>query len=448
MFKKVLVANRGEIALRIIRACREMGIATVAIYSECDANALHVKFADEAVCVGPPSALKSYLNIPNVLSAADITGADAVHPGYGFLAENQQFARLTADHGMTFIGPSPETLATFGDKLTAKAAARKADLPLIPGSTGEVPDLETAIKVANEVGYPIMLKAAAGGGGKGMRVVEDDEGLKAVFAITAAESQAAFASSALFIERFLKAPRHIEVQVAGDGRGGARHFGERDCSLQRRNQKLVEEAPALGLTDEVRAGLRKAALGIVASTSYRTVGTVEFLVEGDEFFFLEVNPRIQVEHPVTEEVTGVDLVQLQIRLAAGEEFDFDQSEVSIKGHAIEVRINAEHPRTFAPSPGRITGFHLPGGPGVRIDCAVHDHAIVQPYYDSLIGKLIVYANSREEAIARMRRALAESVVEGVETSIPLHRELISAPFFANLSFHTRFLEKWISERYG
>ena len=448
MFKKILVANRGEIALRVIRACKEMGISTVAIYSECDASSPHVKFADEAVCVGPPDATRSYLNIPHVLSAADITGADAIHPGYGFLAENRQFARVTGDHDITFIGPAPETLATFGDKLTAKDAAREAGLPLVPGSKGEVKDVEEAIRVANEVGYPVMLKAAAGGGGKGMRVVENDDELRRVFEITATESLAAFSSGALFIERFLRGPRHIEVQVAGDGRGNARHFGERDCSLQRRNQKLVEEAPALGLSDKVRAGLREAATGIVRSTNYNTVGTVEFLVEGDEFFFLEVNPRIQVEHPVTEEVTGVDLVKLQIRLAAGEGFDFEQEDVKLTGHAIECRINAEHPWKFTPSPGRITGFNMPGGPGVRIDCAVHEQAIVQPFYDSLIGKLIVHANSREEAIIRMQSALSETIVEGVETSIPLHRELMSADFFANLDFHTRYLERWISERLG
>jgi acetyl-CoA carboxylase, biotin carboxylase subunit len=447
VFKKILVANRGEIALRVIRACREMGIASVAVYSECDANSLHVQFADEAVCIGPPEALKSYLHIPNVLTAADVTGADAIHPGYGFLAENADFARKTAAHGITFIGPTPETLVQFGDKLSAKAAARAANLPLVPGSTGEVGDEDEASKVAAEIGYPVMLKAASGGGGKGMRVARDEVELRRLFAITAAEAVASFGNGALFLERFLEKPRHIEIQVAGDGKGKAIHFAERDCSIQRRHQKLVEEAPAVGLSDALRAAIRDAATRLVADTNYISVGTVEFLVEGEEFFFLEVNPRIQVEHPVTEAVTNVDLVQLQIVLAAGEGLPFEQEDIQVQGHAIELRINAEHPRTFLPSPGRITGFHLAGGPGIRVDSAVHEQAMVQPYYDSLVAKLIVRAKDRPSAIRRAQRALQECIVEGIHTSLPLHRDLLASDEFRDLAFHTRFLEGWLKARY-
>jgi len=446
VFKKILVANRGEIALRVVRACRELGIPSVAVYSECDRNSLHVQFADEAVCIGPAEASKSYLHIANVLTAADVTGADAIHPGYGFLAENADFARKTAAHGIVFIGPSPETLVQFGDKLSAKAAARAANLPLVPGSAGEVGDEDEAARIAEEIGYPVMLKAAAGGGGKGMRVARDEAELRRLFAITSTEAVAAFGNGALFLERFLERPRHIEIQVAGDGKGGALHFAERDCSIQRRHQKLVEEAPAVGLSDKLRAAIRSAATRLVADTNYISVGTVEFLVEGEEFFFLEVNPRIQVEHPVTEAVTNVDLVQLQIALAAGEGLPFAQEDVHVEGHAIELRINAEHPRTFLPSPGRITGFHLAGGPGVRIDSAVHEQAMVQPYYDSLVAKLIVHAQDRPSAIRRAQRALAECVVEGIHTCLPLHRDLLASDEFRDLAFHTRFLETWLEGR--
>ncbi|MEC7240535.1 MAG: acetyl-CoA carboxylase biotin carboxylase subunit [Myxococcota bacterium] len=446
MFKKILVANRGEIALRVIRACREMGIASVAVYSECDRNSLHVQFADEAVCIGPADATKSYLHIPNVLTAADITGADAVHPGYGFLAENDDFARKVVAHGMTFIGPRPETLVQFGDKLSAKAAARAAGLPLVPGSAGEVQTEDEAAEIAAQIGYPVMLKAAAGGGGKGMRVAKNEEEVRRFFALTSAEAVASFGNGSLFLERFLGRPRHIEIQVAGDGKGNALHFAERDCSIQRRHQKLVEEAPAVGLPEKLRQDIRQAATNLVADTNYLSVGTVEFLVEGDEFFFLEVNPRIQVEHPVTEAVTNVDLVQLQIDLAAGKGLPFAQDELHVEGHAIELRINAEHPRTFMPSPGRITGFHLPGGPGVRIDSAVHEQAMVQPYYDSLVAKLIVRAQDRPSAIRRAQRALSECVVEGIHTCLPLHRDLLASDEFKNLEFHTRFLEGWLEAR--
>ena len=445
-FRKILIANRGEIALRVIRTCRELGISTVAVYSQCDERSLHVRFADEAVCIGPPQARQSYLNIPSVLSAADITGADAIHPGYGFLAENGSFARAVGEMGLTFIGPTPDTLRLFGDKLSAKAAARAAGLPLVPGSDGPVRSVDEAQKIAAEVGYPIILKAAAGGGGKGMRVVESEAELRRAFDLAGVEAEAAFGSSEVFIERFLRTPRHVEIQVAGDKHGHAIHVGERDCSMQRRHQKLVEEAPAPNLSESLRDRIRSAAVELVRSTNYHTVGTCEFLVEGDEFFFLEVNPRIQVEHPVTEQVSGLDLVALQIRLAAGEQMPVTQDQVALRGHAIEVRINAEHPTKFTPSPGRITGYHLPGGPGLRIDSALHENAMVQPYYDSLVAKLIVWAPTRAQAIERMLGALRECVVEGIQTTLPLHRELIDSEAFREVRFSTRYIDGWLSQR--
>jgi acetyl-CoA carboxylase biotin carboxylase subunit len=448
VFQKVLIANRGEIALRVIRACRALGVRTVAVYSEADRSALHVRFADEAVCIGPPMAKASYLHIPNVITAAEITGADAVHPGYGFLAENTQFARAVAAHGMTFIGPSPAHLQTFGDKLSAKAAARAAGVPLLPGSGGAVADVDEAVTVAKEVGFPVLLKAAFGGGGKGMRVAWDEAALRRSFEVTAAEAEAAFGNGAVFVERFLPTPRHVEIQVAGDRFGNAIHLGERDCSLQRRHQKLIEEAPAPNLPDKLRFAIRDAAVRLTAHTGYCTVGTCEFLVQGDEFFFLEVNPRIQVEHPVTEQVTGVDLVQLQIRLAAGERMPLRQDQIQLRGHSIEVRVNAEDPWTFLPSPGRITGYHAPGGPGVRIDAAVHEGAMVQPYYDSLVAKLIVTADTREAAIQRALQAMDEFVVEGIRTTLPLQRRLIADPAFAAVAFHTKSVDTWLESRDG
>jgi acetyl-CoA carboxylase biotin carboxylase subunit len=445
VFEKILVANRGEIALRVIRAAKEMGIRTVAVYSEADVNALHVRFADEAVCIGPPQANVSYLSIPNVISAAEITGVDAIHPGYGFLAENIAFAKAVRGHGMTFIGPDPEHLGTFGDKLSAKAAAKDAGVPLIPGSQGSIADVEEAVKIAQEIGYPIMLKAAFGGGGKGMRVVEDSDNLRRVFDLTSVEALASFGNGAVFLERFLPTPRHIEVQVAGDAFGNVLHFGDRDCSMQRRHQKIIEEAPAFGLSPELALAIRTAAAQLVAHTGYQTVGTVEFLVQDDEFFFLEVNPRIQVEHPVTEMVTGVDLVQLQIRLAAGEKMPMTQEEVKIEGHSIEVRINAEDPWTFLPSPGTITGYHAPGGPGIRIDSAVHEQAMVQPYYDSLVAKLIATAHDRPTAIKKMLWAVDQFVVEGIRTTLPLQRKLLAGAAFGESKFHTRYVDAWLKE---
>jgi acetyl-CoA carboxylase biotin carboxylase subunit len=448
VFGKILIANRGEIALRVIRACREMGIRTVAVYSTADANALHVRFADEAVCIGPPQATLSYLHQPSVLTAAEVTGADAVHPGYGFLAENAQFAHAVLAMGKVFIGPSVEHLNMFGDKLSAKAAAKAAGLPLLSGSEGAIEDLEEAVRAAAASGYPVMLKAAAGGGGKGMRIIEDEATLRRVFAITQTESMAAFGSSEVFLERYLRTPRHVEVQVAGDVHGGGVYIGTRDCSMQRRHQKIIEEAPAPGLSDSLNQRIQEAAARLVRSVGYQTVATVEFLVEGEDFFFLEVNPRIQVEHPVTEAVTGVDLIAEQIRLAAGLPLSIDQARVRPRGHAIEVRVNAEHPHTFLPSPGTVTGYHEPGGLGVRVDSAIHEHAVVQPYYDSLTAKLIVHGRDREHARIRMLGAIDEFIVEGIHTTLPLQRELLETDAFINVDFWTRFVDEYVMKFKG
>jgi acetyl-CoA carboxylase, biotin carboxylase subunit len=447
-FGKVLIANRGEIALRVIRACKELGIRTVAVYSTADRNALHVRFADEAVCIGPPQATLSYLNQPAVLTALSITGADAVHPGYGFLAENAKFAQAVRAMGRAFIGPSVEHLQQFGDKLDAKAAARTAGLPLLSGSSGAIDTLPAALDVADETGYPVILKAAGGGGGKGMRVVEDRPTLERVFDIAQAESAAAFGSKDVFIERYLRRPRHVEVQVAGDGQGGAIHLGTRDCSMQRRHQKIIEEAPAPNLSDALRERIQEAAATLVRTVGYQTVATAEFLVEDDGFFFLEVNPRIQVEHPVTEEITGVDLIQLQVRLAAGERMPLRQEDVVQQGHAIEVRVNAEHPRTFLPSPGLVTGYHEPGGPGVRVDSAIHEQAMVQPFYDSLAAKLIVRGRDREHARTRIGWAIDEFVVEGIHTTLPLQKALLESPEFQQVRFYTRFVDDWVQRNVG
>jgi acetyl-CoA carboxylase biotin carboxylase subunit len=445
-FEKILIANRGEIALRVIRACREMGIQTVAVYSKADENALHVRFADEAVCIGPAPATQSYLYVPNILSAAHVTGADAIHPGYGFLAEKAKFASAVQAMGKTFIGPSVEHLKSFGDKLEAKEAARNAGLPLLSGSVGAIETVDDAVLVAEQTGYPVILKAAGGGGGKGRRIVEDEATLRRVFTIAQNESQAAFGSSEVFIERYLRKPRHVEVQVAADGRGGAIHLGTRDCSLQRRHQKIIEEAPAPFLSDKLRHDIQEAAAELMRSVSYQTVATCEFLVEGEAFFFLEVNPRIQVEHPVTEEVTGVDLIREQIQLAAGWGLSLAQSDVKFRGHAVEVRVNAEDPFTFLPSPGRVTGYHEPGGPGVRLDTAIHEQATVQPYYDSLTGKLITRAATRELARARMVRCIDEYIIEGIRTTLPVQRELLQTEEFAQATYWTRFVDEWVANR--
>lgn len=448
MFRKLLIANRGEIALRVIRTARELGIRTVAVYSEADRASLHVRFADEAVCIGPPPANKSYLDQTRVLAAAEITDADAIHPGYGFLAENATFAAAVRASGRTFVGPDPEHLRTFGDKVLAKRAARAAGMPLVGGSDGEVATVEEALAAAEKVGFPIILKAAGGGGGKGMRVVERPEELAQALDLCRAEAGKAFGASAVFVEKYLRAPRHVEVQVAGDGRGGALWLGTRDCSLQRRHQKIVEEAPAPGLSAALTQRIQEGAAALIASVGYCTLATVECLVEGEEFYFLEVNPRIQVEHPVTEETTGIDLVALQLRLAAGEGFGFGQEDVRTEGHAIEVRVNAEHPWTFAPSPGRIQGYHEPGGPGVRIDSAAHEHATIPPYYDSLVAKLIVKGKDREHALRRLAWAMDEFVVEGIQTTLPMQRELMQSVEVKEVRYYTRFVDAWLARRNG
>jgi len=439
-FGKILVANRSEIALRVIRACRELGIRTVAIYSQADANSLHVRFADEAVCIGPAQALKSYLHQPAVLAALEITGADAVHPGYGFLAENAEFAAAVRAMGRAFVGPSVEHLKMFGDKLSAKEAARRAEVPMLEGSGGALESVEQALAAAEVSGFPVILKSAAGGGGKGMRVVESAAALPGAFQLAQAESLAAFGSREVFLERYLRRPRHVEVQVAGDGTGKAIHLGTRDCTMQRRHQKLIEEAPAPNLSDETRERITTSAANLMEAVGYQTVATVEFLVEDDDFYFLEVNPRIQVEHPVTEEVTGVNLVALQIRLASGEELPYTQEEIGISGHAIEIRVNAENPDNFLPSPGLVTGYHEPGGLGVRVDSAVHEQAVVQPYYDSLAAKLIVKAEDRERAVQRTLWAIDEFVVEGIHTTLPLQRRLLLSEEFTNVTHWTRFID--------
>ena len=444
-FEKILIANRGEIALRVIRTCRALGIPTVAVYSKPDENALHVSFADEAICIGPAIATQSYLNQPAVLTAIEVTGADAVHPGYGFLSENAQFASAVRKMGRTFIGPEVEHLQMFGDKLSAKAAARGAGLPLLSGSEGAVQSLEEAHAIATESGYPVMLKAAAGGGGKGMRVVETAEDLERFFALAQAESLAAFGSGDVFIERYLRRPRHIEVQVAGDGSGGGIHIGTRDCSLQRRHQKIIEEAPAPHLSDALRSRICGAAAELIRNVSYRSLATVEFLVEDEGFFFLEVNPRIQVEHPVTEEVSGLDLVELQIRVAAGEGLPVKQEDVCIEGHAMEVRVNAEDPTNFLPSPGLVTGYHQPGGPGIRVDSAIHEQAMVQPHYDSLTAKLIVKGRDREHARRRMLGAIDEFIVEGIRTTLPLQYALLETSEFLECTYWTQFVDQFVVE---
>ena len=446
MFRKVLIANRGEIALRIIRSCRELGISTVAVFSEADRNALHVRFADEAVCIGPAPAVSSYLHQPSVLAAAEITEADAVHPGYGFLAENAEFASAVRAMGKAFVGPSVDHLRMFGDKLQAKDAARLAGMPLLEGSPGAVDTVDAALKAAEVAGYPVMVKAAGGGGGKGMRVVRDKATLERAFDLCRTEAQAAFGVSEVFVERFLDAPRHVEVQVVGDGQGNALHLGTRDCSMQRRHQKLLEEAPAPNLPPELRASLESAAAKLIATVGYCGLATVELLVQDGAFYFLEVNPRIQVEHPVTEEVTGVDLVALQLRVCAGQGFGMSQADVRFHGHAIEVRVNAEDPFTFVPCPGRISGYHAPGGPGVRVDSAAHEDALVPPYYDSMVAKLIVWAPTRQAALARLRGALDEMVVEGISTTIPLHEALLRTPELIEVRHTTGFVDAWLAAK--
>ncbi len=443
MFEKILIANRGEIALRVHRACKEMGILTVAVHSEADASAMHVRLADESVCIGPAPAAKSYLNIPSIIAACEITGAQAVHPGYGFLSENARFAEILAAHGYAFIGPKPEHIRVMGDKIAAKAAVRAAGIPVVPGSEGALTSEREAAAAAEAIGFPVLIKAAAGGGGRGMRVARTPEDLAEAYGAARAEAKAAFGDDAVYMERYLATPRHIELQVVADAFGAVCHLGERDCSLQRRHQKMLEEAPSPAIDADARAAIGAVVVKAIKAIGYLGVGTIEFLYENGEFFFIEMNTRLQVEHPVTEAISGIDLVREQIRIAAGLPLSFTQDEVRLKGHAIECRINAENPRTFVPSPGLVTDFHAPGGLGVRLDSAVYAGYAIPPYYDSLIGKLIVHGRDRPEAIARMRRSLAEMVVGGIDTTIPLFQDLLQDPDIVAGRYDIHWLERWI-----
>jgi acetyl-CoA carboxylase biotin carboxylase subunit len=444
MFDKILIANRGEIALRIHRACKEMGIATVAVHSEADAGAMWVRLADESVCIGPAPAAKSYLNIPSIIAAAEITGAQAIHPGYGFLSENARFAEIVGAHGYTFIGPKPEHIRIMGDKITAKQTVMEAGIPVVPGSDGEVETVEEAIAAAERIGFPVLIKAAAGGGGRGMKVAQTAEDLEEAVLSAQTEAKAAFGNGAVYMERYLQRPRHIEIQVIADAHGNVVHLGERDCSLQRRHQKVLEEAPSPALDSAGREAIGKVVVDAIKAIGYLGVGTIEFLWEDGEFFFIEMNTRLQVEHPVTEAITGIDLVREQIRIAAGLPLSFTQKDVIFEGHAIECRINAENPRTFAPSPGLVTDFHAPGGLGVRLDSAIYAGYSIPPYYDSLIGKLIVHGRDREECIARLCRCLGEVVVGGVDTTVPLFQDLMQQPDILSGDYNIHWLEKWIA----
>ena len=443
MFDKILIANRGEIALRVIRAAREMGIGTVAVHSTADADAMHVRMADESVCIGPPSAAQSYLTFPAIISACEVTGAQAIHPGYGFLSENANFVQIVEDHQLTFIGPKAEHIRIMGDKITAKDTMKTLGVPCVPGSDGGVPDLETAKRVAEEVGFPLIVKATAGGGGRGMKLARTAADLERAFQTARSEAKAAFGNDEVYLERYLDTPRHIEVQVFGDGRGKAVHLGERDCSLQRRHQKVLEEAPGPSITPEERARIGGICADAVARIGYSGAGTIEFLYENGEFFFIEMNTRLQVEHPVTEAIFGVDLVREQIRIAAGEPLSFTQDDLKIGGHAIEVRINAEKLPNFSPSPGLVTQYHAPGGLGVRMDSALYQGYRIPPYYDSLIAKLIVHGRDRPEALARLNRALTELIVDGVDTTVPLFRALLEAEAVQTGDYTIHWLEKFL-----
>lgn len=444
MFKKVLIANRGEIALRIHRACKELGIKTVAVYSTADESLMHVRLADEAVCIGPANSADSYLNIPAVISAAEIAEADAIHPGYGFLAENADFAEQVERSGFTFIGPTAETILLMGNKVSAINAMKKAGIPCIPGSNGALNDDDQRnLSLAREIGFPVIIKAAGGGGGRGMRVVREESELINAIAMTKTEAAAAFGNDQVYMEKFLENPRHIEIQVLTDGQGQAIHLGERDCSMQRRHQKVVEEAPAPGITAEERATIGKRCVDACLAINYRGVGTFEFLYEKGQFYFIEMNTRIQVEHPVTEMITGVDLIKEQLTVAAGHKLTLRQEDIKVKGHAIECRVNAEDPKTFMPCPGTVDWFHAPGGNGVRLDSHLYNGYKIPPYYDSLIGKIITYADSRTEAIAKMQNALAETVVDGIRSNLPMHMELMRDPGFKEGGKNIHYLEKWL-----
>lgn len=446
MFKKILIANRGEIALRIIRACREMGIKSVAVHSTADANSMAVRLADESVCIGPPRSRDSYLNVPSILTAAAVTGADAIHPGYGFLSENAQFGRMVEEHGFTFIGPSPDLIDRMGDKVSAKKTVMELGLPVVPGSAGAVESVEQGLEICKDAGYPVIIKAASGGGGKGMQVVRSDEEFSEAFTTARREAAANFGDDTVYIEKYLEKPRHIEIQIFGDKHGNAIHLGERDCSIQRRHQKLIEEAPSPVLSEAERMSIGTLAADVVRKMGYVGAGTIEFLYEKGEFFFMEMNTRIQVEHPVTEMITGIDLIAEQIKVAAGEPLSLNKENIKLRGHAIEIRINAEDPDTFIPSPGKITTFHAPGGLGVRFDSAIYGGYSIPPYYDSMIGKLIVHAKTRDEAIKRMRRAIVETVIEGVKTTLPLHEWILSEPAFISGDYTIHWLEKKLAEK--
>jgi acetyl-CoA carboxylase biotin carboxylase subunit len=445
MFDKILIANRGEIALRVLRACKELGIPTVAVHSTADADAMHVRFADESVCIGPPAAKDSYLNIPAILSACEITGADAVHPGYGFLSENARFAEILADHGVHFIGPKPAHIRLMGDKIEAKRTVRKLGIPTVPGSEGGVGSDAEATKIADDIGYPVLIKAAAGGGGRGMKVALSAAELSTALATARAEARAAFGDDAVYLEKYLQKPRHIEIQVLGDGNGRAIHLGERDCSLQRRHQKVWEEGPSPALNTKTRDTIGETVAKAMREMAYLGVGTVEFLYEDGKFYFIEMNTRIQVEHPVTEMITGIDLIFEQIRAAAGNDFTLKQSDIEFRGHSIECRINAENPVSFRPSPGKILHYHPPGGLGVRIDSAVYQGYTIPPYYDSLVGKLIVHGKTRPEALMRLKRALDEVVVDGIETTLPLFRALVREKDVIDGNYHIHWLEQFLAK---
>src|SRR6187397_1240247 len=447
MFNKILIANRGEIALRVICACRELGIKTVAVYSEADEHSLHVRFADEDVCIGPPRSLDSYLNVPAIISAAEITGADAIHPGYGFLSESAYLAEVCEACHIKFIGPYPNVIRLMGDKARARRAMKKAGVPVLPGSDGPVQSEEQAVKIAKELGYPVIIKAVAGGGGRGMRVVNNAEELPKAFKTAMREAEAAFGVGDVYLEKYVVAPRHIEIQVMGDHHGNVVHLGERECSIQRRHQKLIEEAPSVALTEKQRRKLGATVVDAARAVQYTNAGTFEFLLDSTgHFYFLEANTRLQVEHPVTEFVTGVDIVKEQIRVAAGRKLSFRQSDIEVKGHSIECRINAEDPETFTPSPGVIHAFSVPGGPGVRVDSFAHSECTVPPYYDSMIAKIITHGRDRQEAIARMRRTLEMTVIEGIKTSIPLHLRILKEPDFVAGRLSTSFMERFITEK--
>ena len=447
MLKKVLIANRGEIALRVLRACREMGIATVAVHSEADKDSLHVKLADESVCIGPAPSPQSYLNIPAIIAAAEVTGADAVHPGYGFLAENANFAEQVEQSGFIFIGPRADTIRLMGDKVSAKQAMQEAGVPCVPGSNGALPDdPETIIKTAAKVGYPVIIKASGGGGGRGMRVVEREEDLIKSVEMTKAEAGAAFGNPMVYMERYLQRPRHVEIQVLADEHGNAIYLGERDCSMQRRHQKVIEEAPAPGITAKEREKIGKACVEACKRIGYRGAGTFEFLYEDGEFFFIEMNTRVQVEHPVTELISGVDIVQEQLRVAAGEKLQYKQKDIVLEGHAFECRINAEDPYNFIPSPGLIESCHLPGGFGIRVDSHIYQGYRIPPNYDSLIGKICVHGKTREQAMAKMRVAMAELAITGIKTNADLHRDLFRDPGFSDGGVSIHYLEQWLEAR--